>query len=114
MPGPLPWAPRPLPGEALSCWVARVASRYDVTAGDLCRYLLDRQDFDLGRIERQDHRADPELVSLLAAAARMPPERLRAMQVGMEDGNASCWFRMNAAWCPECVRCNLAEGLEAF
>ena len=112
MPPPLPWAPRPHPGESLSGWVARVASRYDVTADRLCRHVLDEQGLELGRIERLDHRADPELVDALAAAASLAPARLRAMRTAGDDGSASCWFRMETAWCPDCVRGDLTQGPE--
>jgi len=114
MPRPLPLAPRPLPGEALSGWGARVASRYEVGANDLCRHLLGGRDFDMARVERLDHRADPELIGLLAAAARIDPARLRAMRAAVDDGTASCWHRMDTAWCPECIRGDVARGPETY
>lgn len=89
-----------------------MASRYDVTTACLCRHLLNEKNFDGGRVERLDHRADPELAGLLAAGARIAPARLRAMRVAAADGTASCWFRQDAAWCPECVRKDLAQGPE--
>ena len=114
MPAPLPWAPRPRPGESLSGWVARVASRYEVGAGELCCYLLQERSLGIGRLEQLDHRADPELVGLLAAAARVAPARLRAMQAAVDDGTASCWFRTDATWCPECVLSDLVQGPETY
>ena len=63
---------------------------------------------------REAHRADPELVGLLAAAARVTPARMRAMRVAVDDGTAPCWFRERAAWCPECVRGDLARGAETY
>jgi TniQ len=114
VPGALPLAPRPYPGEALSCWVARVASRYGATADDLCRHLLGGQGPGLDRVERLDHRADPELVGLLAAAARIAPDRLRALRVTLDDGIATCWHRTTATWCPDCVSADLAHGPEVY
>jgi len=114
VPGALPLAPRPYPGEALSCWVARVASRYDATADDLCRHLLGGQGPGLDRVERLDHRADPELVDLLAAAARIAPDRLRTMRVTLDDGTATCWHRTTATWCPDCIWADLAHGPEVY
>ena len=117
MPPPLlPWAPRPHLGESLSGWVARVTSRYDVTAECLRQHLRERERGSprLGSVEQLDHRTAPELVALLAAAARLPAARLRAMRVAVDDGTATRWFRTAAAWCPECVRGDLARGPETY
>lgn len=113
-PGPLPWTPRAHPGESLSGWVARIASRYDVTGAELCKHLLGAEAFDAGRVEQLDHRADPELLALLAEAARLPPAKLWAMRVTADDRMASYWFRTDATWCPECVKCDLARGPETY
>lgn len=112
MTAPLPWSPRPHPGESMSGWVGRVASRYDIRADELCAHLLGQKTVDGGRVKQLDHRADPEMVGLLAAAARVAPNRLRAMRAAVDDTTASCWFRMDAAWCPECVRGDLGQGPE--
>jgi Bacterial TniB protein len=37
---PLPLAPRPHPGEAVSSWVRRVAARYDILGEDLVSHVL--------------------------------------------------------------------------
>ena len=50
----------------------------------------------LDRVEQLDHRADSGLVDLLAAAARIVPERLRALRVTLDDGTATCWHRVTA------------------
>lgn len=84
----------------------------NVTAAQLCKHLLGTEVFDAGRVEQLDHRADPELLALLAEAARLPPAKLRAMRVTADESTASCWFRTNATWCPECVTCDLARGPE--
>ena len=37
---PLPLAPRPYAGEALSSWVRRIAARYDVAGDNLLTHVL--------------------------------------------------------------------------
>ena len=105
---PLPLAPRPHPGEAISSWMGRVAARYDLTADDLASHVLARRPVGIQRVEHLDHRADVELELALATATQMTPDRIRALRIAGDDGSASCWHRLTLAWCPECVRTDLA------
>lgn len=111
---PLPFAPRPHPREAISSWVGRVAARYDLTAAHLASHVLARRSIGIHRVEKLDHCADIELEFALATAARIMPDRIRALRIAGEDGSASCWHRLTPAWCPECVRTDLVETGEVY
>ncbi len=114
MPSPLPLAPRPNPGEAITSWVERMGARYDVTGHDLLRHVLGRFSIGLGRAERLDHRADEEVEAALAAAARISPARIKALRIVRDDGSASCWHRRTPAWCRACVQTDLDQRGEVF
>lgn len=66
---PLAFAPRPLPGEGMSSWVARLAAHNFVTPENFWRWL--------GRDDVQDLGPATSLISQLASAARLPVEDLR-------------------------------------
>ena len=109
MVAPLPIAPRPSSGEAISSWVGRIAARYDITADQLASHVLKRRPVGIHCVETLDHRADVELEAALATAARMAPDQIGALRVACSDGSAACWHRLTPAWCPECVRVDLVE-----
>ena len=111
---PLPLAPRPHHGEAISSWMARVAARYDLTADHLASHVLARRPVGIHRVEHLDHRADAELELALATASRMTPDRIRALRIAGDDGSASCWHRLTSAWCPKCVRTDLLDTREVY
>lgn len=73
----LPVSPRPLPGEALSSWIARVAARYDLGAAVFLRQVLrdDGVDSDTEEAGRQARRLDalpwPAAEVALARATRL-------------------------------------------
>ncbi len=111
---PLPLAPRPHPGEAISSWMERVAARYDLTADHLASHVLARRSIGIHRVEHLDHRGDAELELALATATQMTPDRIRALRIAGDDGSASCWHRLTLAWCPECVRTDLLDTGEVY
>ncbi len=113
---PLPLAPRPLPGEAISSWAARTAARYDLSATDLAARLPGSRAGGAGHWNMRwlDYRADPGLEAALAAGAQVAPERLQALRVVLGDGSTSCWHRAGVAWCPACVHEDLARWGETY
>lgn len=96
---PLPVAPRPCPGEALSSWVRRIAARYGLEPHDLIRHILGQGAQMLGRVERLDNRADPELEHTLAEAASIDIARIQSQRIVSDDGAAWTWHRARPAWC---------------
>jgi len=114
MPVPLPLAPRPYAGEAISSWVKRVAARYDIAAHHLVSHLLDGYQVSVGRTERLDHRADATLEVALGKATRFDLARIKSLRIAGDDGSASCWHRMCPAWCPVCIRGDLAHLGEVY
>lgn len=113
---PLPLAPRPFPGEAISSWAARIAGRYDLSATELVACLPGSCTGGGGHwgMRWLDYRADPGLEAALAAAAQVVPERLQALRIVPGDGSASCWHREGVAWCPACVQEDLARWGETY
>ena len=80
----LPVSPRPLAGEALSSWVARVAARYDLGASTFLRQVLrdDGVDPDTGQARQQMRWLDalpwPAAEMALAQATRLDRMAIRA------------------------------------
>ena len=68
----LPLAPPPLPDEALSSWIARIAARYDLSADALVRHLLPKEQSVAGMTRWIDNRSLPRLEAALAEAAGLP------------------------------------------
>ncbi len=94
--------------------MGRVAARYDLTADHLASHVLARRSIGIQRVEHLDHRADVELELALATTTQMTPDRIRALRIAGDDGSASCWHRLTLAWCPECVRTDLADTGEVY
>jgi hypothetical protein len=73
----LPLHPRPLPYEALSSWVDRLAAAYELERYEFLRAMLgadpppDTAELDGGR--------RPDLIAIFADRTGLPPERVRAM-----------------------------------
>lgn len=111
---PLPVAPRPRPGEALSSWVRRIAACYGLEPHDLIRHILGHRAQMLGRVERLDNRADPELEHGLAEAASIDIARIQSQRIVSDDGAAWTWHRTRPAWCPQCVRDDLQGHDETY
>jgi TniQ len=111
---PLPVAPRPYPGEAISSWVCRIAARYDLGADDLVAHILGYHPFGFGSTERLDYRTDALLENALAAATRVEAATIKRLRVVCEDGRAAGWHRTSPAWCPICIRGDLEERGELY
>ena len=102
--GPLPLAPRPLPGEAVTSWIGRIAARYDLPPDALIAGLRDGAGIPASRLVSLDRCPDTELECLLATAAHIELRRiggLRAVAPEMPAWLAS--FRLTPAWCLVCV-----------
>lgn len=111
---PLPLAPRPYPGEAISSWVRRIAACYDIGADDLVAHILGYHPFGFGRTERLDHRTDARLENALAIATRVECATIKRLRVVCEDGRATSWHRTSPAWCPTCIRGDLQDRGEHY
>ena len=99
-----PLAPPPLPGEASSLWIARIAARYDLSAEALAGHLLpdERSVPDMTRLI--DDRPVPRLEAALAEAARLPEGAFAARRVpGLAERPEAAWSRGRPAWCPVCL-----------
>ncbi len=81
-PPPLPLAPRPYPGEAISSWLRRIAARYDTLADDLARHVLGWAAYWDHPAERLDHRADAVLEAAVARATRVDSISRRSRKCG--------------------------------
>jgi hypothetical protein len=114
MPAPLPLAPRPYVGEAISSWVKWIAARYDIAAHHQVSHIIDRRQVGVDRTERLDHRADVVLEGALGRAALFDLARIERLCIVGNDGSASCWYRLCPAWCPACIRGDLEHRGEVY
>jgi hypothetical protein len=112
----MPVAPRPLPGEAVLSWVRRVGARYDLTASELIDLLRPGAgSVFVSRVGGLTWQADAELDALLASAARLDVARIRELRTVRVDGQEpTAWHRYSLAWCPDCLRDDLARSGEVF
>jgi hypothetical protein len=108
-PTPLPLAPRPYPGEAISSWLRRIAARYDILADHLARYVLGWTAYCDHPAERLDYRADAVLEASVASATRVDLETIQGMRIVPGDGSAAGWHRARPTWCRACLDADLAE-----
>ena len=111
---PLPIAPRPHPGEAVSSWVRRIGARYDILADNLVEHVLDRPGRAVGVASTLDFRAAPDVEAALANATRISPAAISNLRIAGDDGRNSCWHRWALAWCPICIRADLADHGEIY
>ncbi len=111
---PLPIAPRPHPGEAVSSWVRRIGARYDILADNLVEHVLDRPGRAVGVASTLDYRAAPDVEAALANATRISPAAVSNLRIAGDDGRNSCWHRWALAWCPICIRADLADHGEIY
>jgi hypothetical protein len=112
----MPVAPRPLTGEAVLSWVRRAGARYDLTASELIALLRPGAgSVFVSRVAGLTWQADAELDALLASAARLDVARIRGLRTVRADGQEpTAWHRYSRAWCPECLRDDLAQHGEVF
>jgi hypothetical protein len=110
---PMPLAPRPQPGEAISSWMRRIAARYDLTGDDLAAFILrkDGSDLDLSAV---DYRCYTDLEAGLSVGARWSRKAISSMRLVAPDGSASYWHRHDCAWCVDCVREDIAQRKECY
>ena len=100
----LPLAPPPLPDEALSSWIARIAARYDLSADALVRHLLLGGPNVGGMVRTIDDRPCPQLEVALAEAAGQPEMDFAARRLpGLTAHPEVAWSRQQPAWCPACL-----------
>jgi hypothetical protein len=107
----LPLAPALLPDEALSSWMARIATRYDLTADTLMRHLLANGADATKMIQSLDYQTAAPLEAAIVEATGRPAvdfagHRLPDLISRLEDA----WPRSKPAWCPHCV----VEDVAAF
>jgi len=105
-------APRSLPGEALSSWLARFGARYDLSGPGLAMALLrgterDADDAALHHhLRRLDAAAWPALDRVLASAARLDLSAVEALRRRCSDH----WSRVGPPpWCQACVATTAAR-----
>ena len=112
-PGRLPVSPRPLPGEALSSWVARVAARYGVASHRFMASLLPDAGWNEHRTDHVlDHRPlPPGTVEALAVATGVPAETVAVLRLpAPEAGPGHSWpRRFGPVWCRACVAAAVSE-----
>lgn len=116
----LPLAPPLLPDEALSSWIARIAARYDVSAGCLVGHLLP-QDPSRGvpiwggTAHGIDARPDPPLEAILAGATGQSEKDLATHRFpGLAANRKGAWLRDTPAWCPICACEDVAARGEVY
>ena len=92
--GRLPLAPPPLPDEAWSSWIARIAARYDLSAEALVRHLLLGELNVGGMVRSIDDRPCPQLEVALAEAAGQPEMDFAARRLpGLTAHPEVAWSR---------------------
>ena len=100
----LPVAPPPLPDEALSSWIARVAARYDLSADALVRHLLPNAPSSNGLARAIDDEPVPQLEAALATAAGQLGMDFAAHRFpGLAAHPEAAWSRGQPCWCPVCL-----------
>lgn len=111
----LPLVPPPLPDEAISSWIARIAARYDVSPDDLVHTLLPN-DTDTAAMARWiDVCACEPLEDTLAKAAGVPVASFaRRRLTGLATNPYAAWPRRNPAWCPLCAVQDVAAFKEVY
>ena len=111
---PLPLSPRPMPGEAVLSWVARLAARYDMTGPELLAWVNDGNTVHFERVAGLNWRRDAEMDLRLAAAADIGIRMIGALRVPSGNGEeAAKWARTRLAWCSDCLREDVAHHAES-
>jgi hypothetical protein len=103
--GPIPLASGPMPGEAVVSWVSRVAADTpDRSCSPAC-----------AEGSSSDRAEDIAAEALLARATRLDRSRIGAMRLVTEAAtNPAVWHRQSLAWCPACVRDDVARHGETY
>jgi hypothetical protein len=98
----------------VSSWVRRVGARYDILGDDLVEHVLDRPGRAVGITSALDYRSAPDVEAALANATRIAPAKISNLRIAGDDGSNSCWHRWALAWCPTCIRADLADHGELY
>lgn len=97
---PLPVAPSPVPGEAFTSWLARLAARYDLSPEDLGA-AVDAPG-PIGPL--QDHAVPLALAQALASATGLAPAAIAALGLSTAfPALSAMWLRDRPAWCQACL-----------
>lgn len=124
-----PIAPRPMAGELLSSWRARVACRYGLEGWELTPAVLFGRHSE-GAYQRDiDWAPAAEDIRFLAASSRLDRETVAAMALSRRGWprHWACWERapddttawgpygrVEVAWCPACLRHDRQAGRDAW
>jgi hypothetical protein len=65
-------------------------------------------------LRRKIVHTDATLEMALGKATRFDLARIESLRIAGDDGSASCWHRMCPAWCPACIRGDLAHLGEVY
>ena len=126
---PFPLAPRPMEGELLSSWRARIACRYGLKGWELAPDILSSRHSE-GAFQRDiDWAPTPEDIRFLAASSRLDVESVAAMTLARRGWPRHwvCWERapddatpwgpygrVEVAWCPACLRQDRQAGRDVW
>ena len=111
----LPLAPPPLPDEAISSWIARIASRYDLSPYALAKHLLPREDGYGEMLRWIDVRSAAPLEAAFAAATRRSKAEFEARRLpGLVGDPQKAWPRRASVWCPRCLIGSLKQFGEVY
>jgi len=111
----LPLAPPPLPDEAISSWIARIAARYDLSTDALVQNLLPNETDNAEMARRIDVCACKPLEDTLAVVAGVPIASFaRQRLAGLAANPHTAWPRRNPVWCPLCAAQDVAAFKEVY
>ncbi|WP_109122399.1 TniQ family protein [Azospirillum sp. TSO22-1] len=128
-PHPFPVAPRPMDGELLSSWRARIACRYGLEGWELAPDVLSGRHSEGACQHDVDWAPAPQDIQFLAASTRLDVETVAAMALSRRGWRRhwACWERapddttawgpygrVEVAWCPACLRHDRQIGRDAW
>lgn len=111
----LPLAPPPLPNEAISSWIARIAARYDLSTAAFVPNLLPNEADNAEMAWWIDVCACKLLEDALAVAAGVPIASFaRQRLAGLAANPHAAWPRRSPTWCPLCAVQDVAAFKEVY
>jgi hypothetical protein len=111
----LPLAPPPLPDEAITSWIARIAARYDLSTDALVQTLLPNDPDNAAMVRWIDVCACEPLEDTLAVAAGVPIASFaRQRLAGLAANPSAAWPRRKLTWCPLCAVQDVAAFKEVY
>lgn len=126
---PFPIAPRPMDGELLSSWRARIACRYGLEGWELAPDVLSGRHPEDASQRDVDWMPAPEDLRFLVASSRLDVEAVATMALSRHGWprHWACWERapddatawgpygrVAVAWCPACLRRDRQAGRDAW